>query len=490
MGGMAEVYKAFPTKNPVRILAIKRILPQFSRNKELINMLINEAGVSVMLSHPNIVPVIDFGMVGDTYFLAMEYVYGKDLKSVILEILRRKQTFPQSLAIYITIQVLRGLDYAHMKTDQFQRPLQIVHRDISPQNIMLSYTGQVKVLDFGIAKITAKADENEAGLLKGKFSYMSPEQAYGKSVDPRTDVFSTGTLLWELLATKNCFTGKSDLEILEKVRNAQVPSLKEANPNVSSDLVSIVMQALEKKPKARISTAGEFADKLEQFLLERFGRITETDVAALLQSLFAEQIKREQQNQQSFEANLNEVLKGKIKEESQAEIALETEDDLLHSRPRIHAAPWIKKPFSQKIKPFVPALILLTTLLGMGVFFPYAKLFQWTDQWMIDQARLLKNKLGMGLVRAPGNIELPLYPIEQPFYTLIIQDEVKDMLDDLSFEAFEKIQMHLEDLSSQPVPRSTLDHEQHFTSQTLGFSIECQLDEENKQISVISIEEI
>ena len=489
-GGMAEVFKAHPTKVPDRILAIKRILPQYSRNKELVSMLVNEAGVSVMLSHPNIVPVIDFGMVGDTYFIAMEYIYGRDLKSVIIELLRKKQPVPIPLAIHIMIQVLRGLDYAHHKTDQFQRPLQIVHRDISPQNIILSFSGQVKILDFGIAKITAKPDESEAGLLKGKFSYMSPEQAYGKEIDPRTDIYSAGLVLWELLTAKNCFTGKSDIEILHKVRKAKISPPHDVNDRVALDISQIVMRALEKKIKNRYITAGQFADALEHFQIERFGRITETDVAALLRTIFASHVSDTTQ-ESGFETESLENTLGKIQMESNSEIENTRDDSIPRIKTKAEDAPWVKK---NKVE--IPLYIkLLGIYLLVGLLLqvkPLNKFTQLVDDKISLAASVVRERLNFSSSKDVKPINIPEFKIPKSVYSIHLSRSAQEILDELPFDRFESIRNHILDLGNKPFPKGkspTSGGKQNFSSVQSGYRIRYFVDEDKRHVVIQSIRE-
>ena len=262
MGGMAEVYLAEQVRDGSRRLAIKKIITDLSRNKKLISMLVNEAKLAMMLSHSNIVPIYDFGLVDNHYFMAMEYVEGKDLRNFLKKAYSEDRKIPLDVAIYTMISLLEGLHYAHTKKDNFNKPLEIIHRDISPQNIMISYEGDVKILDFGIAKAKGSLSETQAGILKGKFSYMSPEQARGKELDQRSDLFSAGVIFHELLTVKSLFGDQSEIRIIEKVRKAKVPNPRELNPEIPIDLAKIVMKALSKWRWARYQTAREFQEKI------------------------------------------------------------------------------------------------------------------------------------------------------------------------------------------------------------------------------------
>src|SRR4029450_2271011 len=200
-GGMAEIYKAknFGVDGFEKLLAIKRILPHCSSDKEFITMLIDEAKLSVALSHTNIAQVFDLGKVGTDYFISMEFVDGINLRELMNRAKETGAQLPEDISVYIVSEICKGLDYAHAKKDTDGNPLNIVHRDISPQNILISYEGEVKIVDFGIAKAATKAHVTQHGALKGKLLYMSPEQAWGKALDKRTDNFSLGVVLYEML---------------------------------------------------------------------------------------------------------------------------------------------------------------------------------------------------------------------------------------------------------------------------------------------------
>ena len=198
---MAEVFKAksFSHGGFEKLLVIKRILQHLSDNDEFVEMFIDEAKISVELQHPNIVQIYDFGRIGDEYFLAMECVEGKDAKGILRKLAERRKHLPPEYAAYIALLMCKGLDFAHKKTNLHGEALGIVHRDISPSNILVSYRGEVKVADFGIAKAENSLYNTKDGVLKGKFEYMSPEQASGESVGPSSDIFATGIILHEML---------------------------------------------------------------------------------------------------------------------------------------------------------------------------------------------------------------------------------------------------------------------------------------------------
>ena len=198
VGGMAEVFlsKTFGHSGFERTLIIKRILRHHVENGEFVEMFIDEAKLQVQLTHANIAQIYDFGKIDDDYFIAMEAVFGRDLKGLMRRLAERNQLLSPQFAVLITHELASGLGYAHTKTDSMGQPLHVVHRDISPSNVLVNYEGQVKVIDFGIAKADSGSYQTEAGVLKGKFEYMSPEQSFGLKIDARSDLFSVGICLW------------------------------------------------------------------------------------------------------------------------------------------------------------------------------------------------------------------------------------------------------------------------------------------------------
>lgn len=291
-GGMAEIFKAKTIAEVAgfeKLLAIKRILPHLSQNTDFITMLIDEAKIAVQLNHMNIVQVFDLGKVDDDYFIAMEYIHGRDLRSIMRRCEELKIRMSVENAVYIILEVCKGLDYAHRKKDQFGRPVGIVHRDVSPQNVLISYEGLVKIVDFGIAKAARKATETEAGVLKGKFAYMSPEQARGLEVDQRTDVFSAGIILYELLKGERLFYTDNNMKTLDLIRNFHLepPFLP---PDVPSELEYILLQALSNDPNERYESANDFQVDLTKFLYSSALDFTSKNLAELMGQLFKEEV--------------------------------------------------------------------------------------------------------------------------------------------------------------------------------------------------------
>jgi serine/threonine protein kinase len=288
-GGMAEIYlaRSGAANGLNKFFAIKRILPQFSRNEEFVAMFKEEAKVAINLNHSNVVSIYDFGIEQDQFFLVMDYVEGRNLRQIINELKKSNKSFSIDQALFLIKETAAGLDHAHRCTDSTNgRPLNITHRDMSPQNIMVSYEGEVKVIDFGIAKAETDAEGTKAGTLKGKFSYMSPEQAEGQPIDPRTDVFALGIVLWELLANDRLFTGSNEAAILRKVRDCQVPPIRKINPTVPQELERIVMKSLAKDRNVRYQTAANFHRDLNRFLNTQYPDFSPQDFSQFVKESF------------------------------------------------------------------------------------------------------------------------------------------------------------------------------------------------------------
>jgi hypothetical protein len=294
-GGMAEVFlaKRVGMKGFEKLLAIKRILPQFSENEEFIAMFTDEAKIAAKLNHRNIVQIYDFGSQQGSHYIAMEYIFGKDLRSILKKSKERGDQLPLAQCAYITNEAAKGLEYAHTLRDHFGNPLQIIHRDISPQNILISYEGEVTLADFGIAKAVSKSTETRAGVLKGKILYMSPEQAWGKSIDRRSDLYSLGVVLYEMVTQRKIFDADSEFSMLEKVRNAQIEFPPHVFQNIPTNFLQIIQKALEKNPDHRYQSAHEMRVDLENYLLSTRERLSEKAIANYLKHLFREDIEEE-----------------------------------------------------------------------------------------------------------------------------------------------------------------------------------------------------
>ncbi len=298
-GGMAEVFKAksFGVEGFEKVLVIKRILPELARSKEFVDMFIHEAKLAVRLSHANIVQVFDLGLAPgrdvlgtkqpDAYYMAMEFVNGFDLATLLARCRRQQVALPLDMCVYVAAEVAKGLDHAHRRRDEQMRPLGIVHRDVSPQNVLLSLEGEVKVTDFGIAKAKGALDGNSledtrSRQLQGKFGYMSPEQARGEPVDSRSDLFSLGVLLYECLAGVNPFSAPTTFETLRRVQACEYPPVELLRPDVPNELVAILKQALAKVPAERFPDAGRMYEALLAFLYSHGRRYGAHDLAEFL----------------------------------------------------------------------------------------------------------------------------------------------------------------------------------------------------------------
>ncbi|MBK7859533.1 MAG: protein kinase [Archangiaceae bacterium] len=306
VGGMAEVFiaKAFGVEGFERILAIKKILPTMAEDEEFITMFIDEARISVQLNHANIVHIHELGKHDDAYFIAMEYVSGRDLRTILERYRRRKEIMPTAQAVYVASKICEGLDYAHRKKDARGQELSIIHRDVSPQNILCSYEGEVKIIDFGIAKAANRSQKTQAGILKGKFGYMSPEQVRGLPIDRRSDVFAVGVILYEMLTGEKLFVGESDFSTLEKVRNAEVASPRQFNPNIPAGLEKVVLKALTREAEDRYQWASDLQEDLMRFLLAGDAIYSAKHLSQFMKEAFAEDLMRETEKMERF-ANID-----------------------------------------------------------------------------------------------------------------------------------------------------------------------------------------
>ncbi len=282
-GGMAEVFRGESTSLAgfKRQVAIKRVLPHLASNDKFIRMFLDEARLSARLTHANIVQVFDIGHVENTYFIVMEFIDGVNLKAVIEYLRARKQPFPLPLACHIMIKVCEGLDYAHNAADG-DKNLNIVHRDISPPNILISKRGEVKIVDFGLAKAAHSVEKTEPGVVKGKFSYLSPETAMGDEADPQADIFAVGIMLWELLAGRKLFQGETDYQTVKMVQQAVVPPIRTINPSVPDELDKILRKALAKSKSERYRTAEQMSEELTELLLLHRLKATAADLSKLV----------------------------------------------------------------------------------------------------------------------------------------------------------------------------------------------------------------
>lgn len=285
-GGMAEIYlgEMHAVEGFKRLVVIKRVLPRLTKNERFIQMFLDEARLSLALVHTNIVQVFDVGRADETYFIVMEHVDGPNLRSIIESLKRQKRQMPIEMALFITTETLKGLAYAHARTDpETGRPLGIVHRDISPPNALISRQGEVKLVDFGLAKAANQVQDTDPGVVKGKFSYLAPEAALGAEVDARSDLYGVAIVLFEMLTGRRLFLGETDLQTLDQVKQGRVPPLAPIRAEVTPDLEQLLLKALAKDPDDRYQDAHDFGDALTRYLFAHQLHVTNRDLAQLVQ---------------------------------------------------------------------------------------------------------------------------------------------------------------------------------------------------------------
>ncbi len=288
-GGMGEVFLA-RHEGPAgfsKTVVVKRILRHLAYDQSFIDMFLNEARLAALLSHHNIVQIFELGQEDDTWFIAMEYVHGRSMRAIQSALEKRREVASPALAARLCSQALRGLHYAHCLTDERGQKLGIVHRDISPDNVLVSFAGVVKLVDFGIAKAMNSVSSTRSGTLKGKWAYMAPEQLRGGGViDARTDIYAMGVLLYELLTAARPFEAESDRDLIAAVLNSQPRPARERNPAVPEAMEEIAMRALAREPDARFPTADAMATALDEYLRETGETITDAHIGSFLTDLF------------------------------------------------------------------------------------------------------------------------------------------------------------------------------------------------------------
>ena len=324
VGGMAELYRAMMTgaEGFEKLIAIKKLLSHLTVQENLVDAFVGEAKLAALLQHQNIVQIYDFGSVDGDYFIAMEHLFGKDLRLIVDKSEEKELPLGLEYVLYITSRVCEGLDYAHHLKDLEGNPLHIIHRDISPPNIFITYDGEVKIVDFGIAKAATQNTETVEGVIKGKVCYMSPEQAGGQSVDQRSDIFATGILLYEMLTGKRMFEGEP-LQVLPKVREVEFEPLDQVVGDLPPKLYEILQRALAKDPDQRYQSSGDMLSDLEECMHENDLRPTARRLAQYMKALFEEEIAAE-------EAALRETAQIQSEDESEAAsetIALDTKSE-------------------------------------------------------------------------------------------------------------------------------------------------------------------
>jgi len=302
-GGMAEVYRAKPISGEKRLFAVKVMRPQLAREARFIDMFHREGKLAMMLSNRCIVETVEIGQIEGRHYIAMEYVAGRDLTQVLRRCQETQQRIPVPHAVFIAARIAEGLHFAHTLTGPDGRPLNIVNRDVSPSNVRMSYDGDVKLLDFGIAQALMKFT-SEIGILKGKFSYMSPEQIRGMPLDARTDVFSAGIILHEMLTTEKLFRGDTEFALMEKVRKAEVPPPSGFNRRVTPELDAISLRALARDVADRYQSASQLAADLDALIAGY--RFDPKELRQLMRQLFRKEYAKEiEETETALEAQPN-----------------------------------------------------------------------------------------------------------------------------------------------------------------------------------------
>jgi serine/threonine-protein kinase len=295
VGGMAEIFLARQAglEGFEKTIVIKRIRPHLSKQASFVKMFLNEAKLAAQLNHPNIVQIYDLGKISESYFIAMEYIFGRDMRRIIPKADSMGIPFPMVYALKIASSVCEGLFYAHQKVDLYGNPLSIVHRDVTPENIFVSFDGTVKVLDFGIAKAANQIEQTRAGEIKGKLSYMSPEQCMGKPLDCRSDLFSLGTVLYEWLTGFKLFTGDSEVAILKSITEGKIYAPSYFKADIPEAVEAILMRALEKDRDRRYQTAWDMQYDLDQFLSQYEFTPSNIHLSNFLKQLFNDELEEE-----------------------------------------------------------------------------------------------------------------------------------------------------------------------------------------------------
>ncbi len=292
-GGMAELYlaRSVGPEGFEKLLVLKKILPHYADNPKFVKLFLDEAKLAAGLDHPHIAHVYDMGVVDGNYFFTMEYVHGQDVRRTLRRTTRLGHQFPIDHACHIARNVAAALHYAHERRRPDGSLLDLVHRDVSPSNILISYDGAVKLVDFGVAKAATSSVKTRTGTLKGKISYMSPEQAKGSPIDRRSDIFSLGIVLWEMVTTQRLFKADNDLATIQMIINSKPQHPQEVRPECTLELDRIVMRALAPDPDARYQTAEELQLELEELAREQKLKQSSVALRSHMQELFADEIR-------------------------------------------------------------------------------------------------------------------------------------------------------------------------------------------------------
>jgi serine/threonine protein kinase len=289
-GGMAEIFRASTegSDGVEKVVAVKRILPENARNTEFMGMFLNEARIAATLRHPNVIQAYDFGSENGSYYLAMEYLHGLDTRRIVQSLALAGKKLPLEIAIAAAIGICTGLQYVHEKRDKNDRELGLVHRDVSPQNIFLTTSGGVKLVDFGVAKAVHRVSDTLSGTIKGKVTYMSPEQVRAERLDRRSDLFSLSIVLWELTVGRRLFEGVSETMVMNAIDKLDAPAPSQMAPRYPADLERIVMKGLARDRERRFQTADEMRAALEAFAREQRLDVSPRAVAMFVRAIQAD----------------------------------------------------------------------------------------------------------------------------------------------------------------------------------------------------------
>ena len=337
-GGMAEIYLALRSGLGIaQLTVIKRIRTDQMTNEDLVKMFLDEARIAATLNHPNVCQIHEIGEVAGRHYLAMEYLHGCDVRGLCKQLARKRQPLPVEHSLYVVNETAAGLHYAHQRKDLQGRPLNIIHRDVSPQNIFVTFEGAVKLLDFGIAKAANRDVETRSGVLKGKLTYMSPEQVQGKELAPGSDVFALAIVLWELTTGKRLFKADTDYAVLRKIVDKDIPPPTSIWPDYSKELEAIVLKGLAKDPNERYATAKDFQMALRGFMRSQGLVSGAPELAAFMQDVFAERLADEKAELEAGR-ELYEILRDRESDslgDSDSEVSAAT----VASRPDVAAPP-------------------------------------------------------------------------------------------------------------------------------------------------------
>jgi eukaryotic-like serine/threonine-protein kinase len=309
-GGMAEVYQGESAgiEGFRKKVAIKKVLPKLSQNREFIHMFLDEARLCAYLSHSKCVQVFDIGQAAGAHFIVMEFVDGADLQGVLEYLQRHERQMPVEVACLIAMHVCEGLAYAHDACDHLGQPLGIVHRDISPHNVLMTRYGEVKLVDFGLAKASSHLTAEEEDIVKGKFGYLAPEVTLGQSADRRVDIFAAGILLWEMLSGRRLFKGETDLETFKQVQAALIPDMRQLRKDVGDDIAYVLSKALARDRDQRYAQAGDFARDLS-VVMDRLNKpVTYQDIAKLVSETAGERAKKRKFEQKDAAGTLGDLI--------------------------------------------------------------------------------------------------------------------------------------------------------------------------------------